>query len=206
MAASVSEARWYSPETGRFLTRDPLGYAGGDTNLYRFAVNNPVNYVDPNGLWSTPNHNRIIEEFVKAYNPSLSETLRSEIERGSRYADNSQAAKYSYMHHMRDGWRLQSIGDSKQLMDKYIENHLLNYECNMARGNHKNAYFELGRALHPIMDSTSPSHNDFEPWWGMFTPALSPQTVAIHAIGDAIITEQQIQVTVDRMINVLKGR
>ena len=51
MAASVSEARWYSPETGRFLTRDPLGHAGGDTNLYRFVGNNPVNFIDPWGLW-----------------------------------------------------------------------------------------------------------------------------------------------------------
>lgn len=58
MAASVVEARWYSPETGRFLTRDPLGYAGGDANLYRFARNSPINFIDPWGLdprgWHSP--------------------------------------------------------------------------------------------------------------------------------------------------------
>jgi RHS repeat-associated protein len=40
--------RFYDPETGRFLTRDPLGYAGG-INLYGYVQDNPVNWVDPEG-------------------------------------------------------------------------------------------------------------------------------------------------------------
>jgi uncharacterized protein RhaS with RHS repeats len=28
---------------------DPIGVQGGDTNLYRYALNNPVSYVDPEG-------------------------------------------------------------------------------------------------------------------------------------------------------------
>ena len=35
--------------TGRFLTRDPIGYAGG-LNLYAYTVGNPVNRADPSGL------------------------------------------------------------------------------------------------------------------------------------------------------------
>ena len=41
--------RWYDPATGRFLTQDPIGLAGG-TNLYAYAGNNPVAYADPYGL------------------------------------------------------------------------------------------------------------------------------------------------------------
>lgn len=41
--------RYYDPEEGRFLTRDPLGYGGKDLNLYRYANNNPVNASDPSG-------------------------------------------------------------------------------------------------------------------------------------------------------------
>lgn len=33
--------RWYDPQTGRFLTQDPIGLAGG-VNLYAYAGNNPV--------------------------------------------------------------------------------------------------------------------------------------------------------------------
>ena len=42
-------ARWYNPSTGRFLSPDPIGFGGGDFNLYRYVNNNPVNYVDPDG-------------------------------------------------------------------------------------------------------------------------------------------------------------
>jgi RHS repeat-associated protein len=41
--------RPYAPAIGRWLTRDPLGEAGG-MNLYAFVGNNPVNWVDPWGL------------------------------------------------------------------------------------------------------------------------------------------------------------
>jgi len=40
--------RYYDPGTGRFLTRDPIGYGGG-INLYGFIRNNPVTGADPEG-------------------------------------------------------------------------------------------------------------------------------------------------------------
>ena len=43
------EFRNYLPAIGRWMTRDPLGEAGG-LNLYAFVGNNPVNWVDPWGL------------------------------------------------------------------------------------------------------------------------------------------------------------
>ena len=41
-------ARWYEPETGRWLSPDPIGISGG-LNLYAFCENDPVNYTDPMG-------------------------------------------------------------------------------------------------------------------------------------------------------------
>jgi RHS repeat-associated protein len=43
--------RYYDPGTGRYLTPDPIGQAGG-INLYPYSNNNPVNWVDPLGLRS----------------------------------------------------------------------------------------------------------------------------------------------------------
>ena len=40
--------RFYDTNVGRFITRDPLGYAGG-LNLYSYTQNNPVNCIDPLG-------------------------------------------------------------------------------------------------------------------------------------------------------------
>jgi RHS repeat-associated protein len=41
--------RTYDPVTGRFLSNDPIGIAGG-LNQYVFCGNNPVNFRDPFGL------------------------------------------------------------------------------------------------------------------------------------------------------------
>jgi RHS repeat-associated protein len=38
-----------NPALGRWMENDPLGFGGGDLNLYRFAGNNPTNYTDPTG-------------------------------------------------------------------------------------------------------------------------------------------------------------
>jgi len=40
--------RWYEPHTGRFLSEDPIGLAGGINNV-AFAGNDPVNGADPTG-------------------------------------------------------------------------------------------------------------------------------------------------------------
>jgi len=44
--------RDYSPELGRWTAKDPILFAGGDTNLYGYVSNDPVNWVDPEGLFS----------------------------------------------------------------------------------------------------------------------------------------------------------
>src|SRR5207247_11445412 len=39
--------RFYSPDLGRFLQPDPIGFDGDATNLYRYCGNNPVVQGDP---------------------------------------------------------------------------------------------------------------------------------------------------------------
>ena len=43
-------ARDYDPETARWISRDPILFAGGDVNLYRYVVDDPANFADPGGL------------------------------------------------------------------------------------------------------------------------------------------------------------
>ena len=42
--------RYYDPLTGRYFTADPIGLEGG-INLYTYVLNNPPNWIDPEGLW-----------------------------------------------------------------------------------------------------------------------------------------------------------
>jgi RHS repeat-associated protein len=44
-------ARYYSAANGRFMSLDPIGFVGGDTNLYRYVGNSPVDLNDPSGLF-----------------------------------------------------------------------------------------------------------------------------------------------------------
>jgi RHS repeat-associated protein len=48
-------ARDYDAEIGRWTAKDPIRFAGGDTNLYGYVFNDPVNFVDPSGLASVTN-------------------------------------------------------------------------------------------------------------------------------------------------------
>ncbi len=43
-------ARYYSPTFQRFVSQDPMGFAGGDANLYGYVRESPMNETDPTGL------------------------------------------------------------------------------------------------------------------------------------------------------------
>ncbi|MGH9930846.1 MAG: RHS repeat-associated core domain-containing protein, partial [Pyrinomonadaceae bacterium] len=41
-------ARWYDSDLGRFISEDPIGFAGG-INLYAYVANDPIRFTDPSG-------------------------------------------------------------------------------------------------------------------------------------------------------------
>ena len=43
-------AREYDAELGRWTSSDPISFAGGDSNLYGYVLQDPVNLIDPTGL------------------------------------------------------------------------------------------------------------------------------------------------------------
>jgi uncharacterized protein RhaS with RHS repeats len=50
-------------ETGRFTQEDPIR---DGLNWYTYCGNNPVNYIDPWGLWDAADHLRITHEIALA--------------------------------------------------------------------------------------------------------------------------------------------
>ena len=45
-------ARDYDPEIGRWTSKDPIRFGGGDPNLYGYVLNDPLNFIDYEGLLS----------------------------------------------------------------------------------------------------------------------------------------------------------
>jgi len=81
----LSRFRAYDPEQGRWLSRDPLRNAEATEgpNLYAYVGNNPVNYVDPEGLATLPglgfNSVTVGLGTACAANPEMCEELLTEV-------------------------------------------------------------------------------------------------------------------------------
>ena len=51
--------RWYNPSLGTWMSQDPIGFAGGQTNLREYVGNSPTNGTDPTGLLAPRNGHKL---------------------------------------------------------------------------------------------------------------------------------------------------
>jgi RHS repeat-associated protein len=76
--------REYDAVVGRWISRDPILFGGGDDNLYAYVGSDPVNRRDPLGLQSLPEENATMdldEELEKTRLQNAAEQRRSALEK-----------------------------------------------------------------------------------------------------------------------------
>jgi RHS repeat-associated protein len=60
-------ARDYDPHTGRWTSKDPIGFAGGDASLYSYCFGNPINLIDPSGLDAITSDPHVLEQLLDLF-------------------------------------------------------------------------------------------------------------------------------------------
>ncbi len=84
-------SRWYEPQSGRFLSEDPIGLAAG-VNLYSYASNDPINFADPTGtcrhyeVWNGTTDNPFQQEVAAGCDDDGAGYLAEAILRGGAQA------------------------------------------------------------------------------------------------------------------------
>jgi RHS repeat-associated protein len=200
--------RDYDPAVGKYVESDPIGLAGGSYSTYAYADGNPISENDPLGLWGTEVHNYILEYAF----PGLTWGMLQALENGSASVDAlwNQGASTAYEHAMRAPG--QSVADAQGKMCSFVQQHLATFNSLAGSQNPADiyaAYYALGQALHPIMDSTSPAHAGWQVWqtpwpwnWGEL-PAHGDGPNSMENM--AHLTQALLNQTVSRMQAAMSG-
>jgi RHS repeat-associated protein len=161
--------RYYDPSTGRYITKDPIGFAGGDVNLYRYVGNNPISIRDPGGLRFLPYHfletliagfltGHFVKSFVWAY-----ESMAEDWAPG---AQSSNLAQNTNIHGLRGRdpvtLQLQTPAEAERGIYQSI---IKSASC----GKH-------GQAAHTIQDARAWGHKG-QSWEGNNDPVENPSVL-----------------------------
>lgn len=72
-------ARFFSPARQRFISEDPIGFLGGDTNVYAYVHNAPLDKRDPLGLWDPDFHRKWTQESAEKCGLSDADALATAV-------------------------------------------------------------------------------------------------------------------------------
>jgi RHS repeat-associated protein len=180
-------ARYYSPAYGRFISEDPYGLRAGP-NLYAYANNDPVDLIDPMGLFSSDVHYQLSYDAAVAagFSPSEADQIATECVMAD-FAPNSQDtdafdANLHAMSGRKPNGKYQNCNQAVQGTADRLGGSLLANE--------------LGPALHTVQDAQAGGHK-FQEWHGGM-PSLS------HEIQDFMPSPETYQTAFDNSVQLLK--
>ncbi len=154
-------ARTYSPVTAQFLSNDPLGLNGGDSNVRRYVANNPVSGIDPTGTQeASSNTNPVVNFCVQCWNVFWNGVswLGNLLGKFNPFAKHAEADDVSHMR-----------ANAKQSDDGIMQDR--NKEI-YTRDETQEAADDPGTI--PVAPSTSPGLEPVPGWMGPFPSPQSP--------------------------------
>jgi len=168
-------ARFYHAGLQRFISEDPIGFAGGDMNLYSYLANAPSSGIDPMGLYKAPGHTQATTEGLAGQFSSNDIAL---IVQGNVGMDASfRSDNWFNFATVFFGW---SSADhampaaSDAAIANAFGNKLFIAACNEWAGRHEAAMAGLGETAHTAQDKWAHKNNNALPYGG---------TLRQHAIG-----------------------
>jgi RHS repeat-associated protein len=204
-------ARYDASSMGRFMSPDPSNasvdfWIPQTWNRYAYALNDPLQFVDRNGLWPTSIHTEIITQAF----PGLSQGDRTELIEASYDTDytnrvnghDPQDPEVSFVHGMSDSVHNQDPAEAQAEGDAFIAQNehdaqqiQAEWEAEGNTGIAPAALTAFGNALHTIEDRTSPAHVGNQPWYG--TKGVRNKYRALqHVRREATINSAQMRVSV----------
>ena len=159
-----AQARMFGSSVGRFTSPDLLILSSAvmpqSWNKYVYSFNSPLVFTDPSGLWPTEIH----DEIIAAALPGLSLLEINGIQVGSFSVDfpGTILEANAYQHSMMNS--TQTMDQAKAQTDKFVSSNLEEATRFGTRNGvpTQRALVAFGRAMHPVMDSTSPSHRGYQ--------------------------------------------
>lgn len=96
----------------------------------------------------------------------------------------------------------QTIGEAKRKMERFIEKMTQRQKRLKCEGKTREANVAFGMALHPVMDSTSPTHEGYQIWYGIKGPITAGRGGA-HWLGEQYMSKGRKKGTRDKMSKLL---
>ena len=133
-------ARYYDPDTGRFISEDP---ALDGENWYVYCDNDPVNMVDPTGMWGGDVHKAMTRKAFNKIRKKLGwekGEYPEELLEGCVIPDGKRKYRKQHKWHGHKGYA--------SVKNKQLEKAVKLWK----KGKKERAYTELGKGLHTIQD------------------------------------------------------
>ena len=93
-------------QTGRWTTKDPIRFDGDDLNIYRYVNNDPVNLIDPEGLF---NYGAFLFDFFRGVSGTSTGSVLTGNFGGSGLNSNADASHSAWLAEQR---RMQALRDA----------------------------------------------------------------------------------------------